>query len=134
MTTLPLCVCKAISIHKCQGISVGNGHDWEKVVITLPTCDQIITPGMELVAVSRVIDKTNFAINSSSTTFSKHDLKRIGRGPSTNERLKYIAELENLAALTQPLFEEEIAQCDVGGRHTFDGGFDELVRWYRSVT
>ena len=134
MTTLPLRVCKAISIHKCQGISVGNGHDWEKVVITLPTCDQIITPGMELVAVSRVIDKTNFAINSSSTTFSKHDLKRIGRGPSTNERLKYIAELENLAALTQPLFEEEIAQCDVGGRHTFDGGFDELVRWYRSVT
>eukprot|EP00957_Ditylum_brightwellii_P021077 1588272-Ditylum_brightwellii.AAC.1 len=94
----------------------------------MPTCDQIITPGMELVAVSRAVDKTDFAINSSSTTFLKHDLRRNGCGPSTNECLKYIAELENLAAFTQPLLEEVIAKYDVGGQHTFDGGFNELVR------
>eukprot|EP00957_Ditylum_brightwellii_P115162 8782831-Ditylum_brightwellii.AAC.1 len=120
MTTLPICVWKAISIHKCQGISVGNGHEWEKVVSTLPTCDQIITPGIELVAVSQVVENIDFAIEGTSTTFSKQDLRRIGGGSSTEEHLKYIADFENLAGVTQPLLEDEIAQFDVGGRHTFD--------------
>jgi hypothetical protein len=31
MDTLPLRVYKAISIHKCQGISVGPGKQWERV-------------------------------------------------------------------------------------------------------
>ena len=35
-TTVPLRVCKAISIHKCQGISIGPGKRWEKVCINLP--------------------------------------------------------------------------------------------------
>eukprot|EP00957_Ditylum_brightwellii_P078869 5997182-Ditylum_brightwellii.AAC.1 len=83
---------------------------------------------MEFVAVSQVVDKKDFAIDGSSTTFSKYDLRRIGCGPSTDEGLKYIANLENLAAVTQPLLDEEMAQYDVIGQHIFDGGFNELVR------
>eukprot|EP00957_Ditylum_brightwellii_P079111 6016614-Ditylum_brightwellii.AAC.1 len=63
METLPLCVCKALSIHKCRGISVGPGKQWERVVVILPGKNQKNTPGMELVALSRVVDKESFAID-----------------------------------------------------------------------
>ena len=39
-----------------------------------------------------------------------------------------------VGGVTQPLLEHEIAQYDVEERSTFDDGFNELVRWYRSVT
>ena len=43
--------------------SVGPGKHWERVVVILPGNNQKKTPGMELVAVSRVIDKESFAID-----------------------------------------------------------------------
>eukprot|EP00957_Ditylum_brightwellii_P117313 8947149-Ditylum_brightwellii.AAC.1 len=100
----------------------------------MPLYDQIITPGMELAAVSQVVDKLDFAIDGSSTSISRQDLNRIVDGPSTDKHLKYIVELKYLAGITQPLLENEIAQHDVEEKCTFDGGFNELVRWYRSVT
>lgn len=44
--TIPLRVCKAISSHRSQGQSVGEGHAWTKVVVGLH-CKRNKTPGLE---------------------------------------------------------------------------------------
>eukprot|EP00957_Ditylum_brightwellii_P042072 3186986-Ditylum_brightwellii.AAC.1 len=44
MDTFPLHVCKAISIHKYQGISAGPGKQWEMVVLILPRNKQMKIP------------------------------------------------------------------------------------------
>ena len=63
ITTIPLRVCKAISIHKSQGITVGPGNAWEKLVVTLPREDaKHKLSGAELVAFSRVTDLNHIAI------------------------------------------------------------------------
>eukprot|EP00957_Ditylum_brightwellii_P047607 3616124-Ditylum_brightwellii.AAC.1 len=41
LETSPIYVCKVISIHKCQGVSVGPGKQWERVVIILPDENQV---------------------------------------------------------------------------------------------
>ena len=52
MTTIPLQVCKAITIHKCQGISIDNGEKWSKIVIVLPGSNsRLRAPGLECVAI-----------------------------------------------------------------------------------
>ena len=37
VTACPLRVCKAVTIHKSQGMTIGDGHEWERAVITLPS-------------------------------------------------------------------------------------------------
>ena len=63
ITTVPLRVCKAITIHKSQGITVGPGNVWEKLVVTLPRKDaRHKLSGAELVAFSRVADLNHLVI------------------------------------------------------------------------
>ena len=62
MTTIPLRVCKAITIHKCQGISIGNGEKWSKIVIVLPGSKcRLNAPGLECVAISRAKEFSDMA-------------------------------------------------------------------------
>jgi hypothetical protein len=64
VTTVPLHVCKAITIHKAQGISIGQGHLWEGVVIALPEAMDRKMPALELVALSRATEPGAFAMQS----------------------------------------------------------------------
>jgi hypothetical protein len=50
---IPLRVCKAISIHKSQGMTIGPEEVIEKVVVYLPEDQREQSPGLELVAFSR---------------------------------------------------------------------------------
>jgi hypothetical protein len=60
--TLPLRICKAISIHKSQGLTVSPGNVWERVVIELPSEASQSTPGIKQVAFSRATVAKAFAI------------------------------------------------------------------------
>ena len=40
MTTIPLRVCKAISIYKCQGMTIGSSEMFSKIVVMLPGKNQ----------------------------------------------------------------------------------------------
>ena len=66
MTTVPLCVCVALSIHKSQGMTIGPGESFEKVVVYLPdkNQNQKSTLGLELVALSRATAPEHFAIGN----------------------------------------------------------------------
>ena len=136
METLPLRVCKALSIHKCQGFSVGPGKQWERVVIILPGKKQKNTPGMELVAVSRVVDKEFFAIDVDNVDgLSREDLFNIGKGKSSDEKKTFIAKMEYLAEETQKELIQTVIDMDSNTENKcFDGGFKSLVNWYRELT
>ena len=64
ITTVSLRVCKVITTYKSQGITVGPGKVWEKVVICLATGRQKKTPGAELVGFSRATDSNMIAIGT----------------------------------------------------------------------
>ena len=43
-----------MTIHKAQGMTVGEGMDFEKLIVYLTVAGQRSAPGLELVAFSRV--------------------------------------------------------------------------------
>eukprot|EP00957_Ditylum_brightwellii_P030694 2325852-Ditylum_brightwellii.AAC.1 len=56
------------------------------------------TPGMELVAVSWVIEKTSFAIDVDKVDgLSREELLKIRKGKTTDEKLSYTAMMEHHA-------------------------------------
>ncbi len=50
-------ICKSLTIHKSQGMIVGHGKQFTKVVVHLPVrVGGNKCPGLELVAVSRAVE------------------------------------------------------------------------------
>eukprot|EP00957_Ditylum_brightwellii_P125967 9603724-Ditylum_brightwellii.AAC.1 len=87
MGTLPLCVCEALSIHKCQEISVDP--------------------------VSQVVDKTSFAIDVDNVDgLSREELFKIGKGKSTDEKKSYITKMEYLSEETQKELIQTVIDMD----------------------
>ena len=62
VTSIPLRVCKALSVHKLQGMSVGPEHPFQSAVIYLSERRERTNPGSELVAISRDTDISFLAI------------------------------------------------------------------------
>ena len=54
VSAIPLRVYIAMTIHKAQGMTVGEGMDFEKLILYLTVAGQRTTPGLELVTFSRV--------------------------------------------------------------------------------
>ena len=78
-STIPLRVCKAITRHKFQGLSIGIGKDWDTVVVTLPTKHIKTHSGMELVELSRYTLKESFTIRDDGVNgVTVEDLNSIG--------------------------------------------------------
>eukprot|EP00957_Ditylum_brightwellii_P156371 11901690-Ditylum_brightwellii.AAC.1 len=67
---------------------------------------------MELVPLSRVVDKLDFAIDDPHTSIVNEDPKKIDVGQTTDECLGFIDRLALLAAETQPDIEDEVVQHD----------------------
>ena len=68
---------------------------------------------MELVAVSRVVDKEFFAIDVDNVDgLSREDLFNIGKGKSSDEKKTFIAKMEYLAEETQKELIQTVIDMD----------------------
>eukprot|EP00957_Ditylum_brightwellii_P148099 11275555-Ditylum_brightwellii.AAC.1 len=68
---------------------------------------------MELGALSRVVDKLDFAVDGPHTSIVSDGLKKIGVGQTTDECLGFIGRLTLLVEETQQDIEDDIVQHDV---------------------
>jgi len=135
MTAIPLRVCKAITIHKCQGISVGNGEKWSKIVIVLPgTNCKLRAPGLECVAISRAKDLADMAFLATE----KHEINRarfikIGRSKAYEDRNDFEQKrLKSYIERTRTHLKDLITAQDLNDEKDFEGGYWELIGWYRA--
>jgi hypothetical protein len=110
VTTVPLHICKAITIHKAQGISIGPGHVWERVVIALPEATDHKMPALEL-ALSRAMEPMAFAI-SCDAEITRESLLNMGHGKAYDQRHDFKAKLHELAAESQVSLHVEIIAED----------------------
>jgi len=131
-TTMPLRVCKAITGHKSQGQSIGEGHAWTKAVVGLP-CKRNKTPGPEQVSVSRATSLDVLAINDTDEQLTYEQLMSIGKGSAYDKRREFEETIRDFAEETQRHFRQSIVDMDSNrDSPTFNGGFDAVVRLYRS--
>lgn len=136
MTTIPLRVCKAITIHKCQGISIGNGEKWSKIVIVLPGSNsRLRAPGLECVAISRAKAFSDMAFMETE----KHEINRarfikIGRSKAYEDRNDFEkVRLRPHIDRTKQTLVALITSQDVDEDKCFEGGYWELIGWYRNT-
>ena len=135
ITTIPLRICVALTIHKCQGMTIGVGQTFERAVVYLPdtSTGTNVTPGLELVAMSRVTDPSLLAIGNLSSSLVISNLKKIGTSP-TNQKIKaFQLMLAEKASLCQDEIKEKIQALDIRDDKTFDGGCEFLLDWYRTT-
>ncbi len=79
ITAIPLMICKSLSIYKSQGMTVGQGKQFTKVVVHLPVgVGGNKCPGLELVAVSRAVKLNDFAVGISIAELTRQAPLRIG--------------------------------------------------------
>ena len=134
MTTIPLRVCKAMTIHKSQGMTVAERELWKKLVVLLPSLNSPSgkTPGIAQVAVSRAAELAILAFLSTvEEPLTRELLQKIGTTAAYNGRRAFEARLRQSAATTQLSVRDEIIACDDSDQQTFEGGFNALVRWFR---
>jgi ATP-dependent exoDNAse (exonuclease V) alpha subunit len=130
-TTIPLRVCKAITGHKSQGQSIGEGHPWSKAVVCIP-CRRNKTPGLEQVSISRATSLSVLALDDTQEELTYEQLMSIGKGQAYEKRRQFEQTMQQLAEETQQHFRQRIIGMDPNQESpTFDGGFDAVVRLYR---
>ena len=138
MSTIPLRVCVALTIHKSQGMTVGPNENFEKVIVYLPDKSraQRSTLGLELVAMSRATAPEHFAIGNSLQSINISDLKKIGQSKSTEDIKNFHHYLSDRAITTQDESRNLIKQLDSNTENdedkTFEGGCEHLLDWFNS--
>ena len=86
---IPLRVCIAISIHKSQGMTIGPGEVFEKVVVYLPEDQREQSPGLELVAFSRAKGPDCLAVGNNSNNLTIMSIQKIGTSEKNKLRRKF---------------------------------------------
>ena len=85
VVSIPLRVCKAITIDKVQGMSIGPQKPFESVIISLPEKGERINPGSKLVTFSRVTTISALAICDINGLITIETMKNIETGSSYNK-------------------------------------------------
>ena len=99
---MPLRVCKSITIHKSQGMTIGENEIFTKVVLYLPdSLSGRKTPGSELVGMSRAKNLNCLAIGNESKNLSVQDIQKIGRTQAYDSRRIFESILKRKAEKTQ---------------------------------
>jgi hypothetical protein len=129
-------ICKSLSIHKSQGMTVGHGKQFTKVVVHLPVgVGGNKCPGLELVAVSRAVELNDFAVGNSITELTKQALLRIGNTDAYRARNMFLEETRRKSIPSQEQTIVAITQLDTTttSDKTFVGGCKFLLEWFRST-
>ncbi len=136
ITAIPLMICKSLSIHKNQGMTVGHGKQFIKVVVHLPVrVGGNMCPGLELVAVSRAVELNDFAVGNSITELTKQALLRIGNTDAYRSLNTFLEETRRKSIPSQEKNIVPITQLDttITSNKTFVGGCKFLLEWFRST-
>ena len=123
--TLPLRVHKATTIHKAQGMTIGKGCPFTKVICGFggKSC------GSELVAVSRAQAPGDFVIWDIDGLDQK-PLYKIGKGAGSDMKRAFCETLLDLQATTIPPAMDLIASHDNSTIKSYSGGYISLLKWY----
>ena len=135
VTSIPLRVCRAITIRKAQGMSIGPRKPFKGVIVSLPEKGERTNPGSELVAFSRVTYISALAICDIKNDITLEMLKNIGTGSSYIKRKKFDKLLKINDALSRRIVKDNITKFHIvkeNEKQTFLGGCDFLLQWYLS--
>ena len=133
ISTIPLRVCKAITIYKSQGITIGEDKVWKRVVVCLPTGRQRKTPGAELVGFSRATEPGRLAIGNRLCDLDRINLLKLGTSIACQKRIEFETYLTGLSQISQVHYTENITQLNPFNIQTFEGGCEHLLQWYNSL-
>jgi hypothetical protein len=67
-----------LSVHKSQGITVKKDNSFEKLIVIFPTEQIKVTPGLELVTLSRPYSIHNLAIGNNTSVLNHMMIMKIG--------------------------------------------------------
>ena len=71
-----------MTIHKAQGMTVGEGKDFEKLIVYLTVAGKINTPGIKLVGFSRVKKPEYLAVGNPVGELAIANITNIGNTPA----------------------------------------------------
>jgi hypothetical protein len=127
--TIPLRVCKAITIHKGQGMTIGENREWTHVVVGMPNESDRTQPGLELVGLSRPTDLCYLAVLAAEGRCTNYMFGKLGKSPGCDQKRLFEKELRDRQANSQAWLVGAISDLD-GHHRTFNGGCDVLLNWY----
>jgi hypothetical protein len=131
INALPLCCCAALSIYKSQGMTVGPGKPFEKVIIYYPTeAGRRTIPGLELVATSRAMNLNCLAIGNREQDLTFKYVMNIGATPAYQNRKMFLQDLEQRSAASQLRTRDGIKALDPATNKSYEGGAKFLLDWY----
>ena len=129
---IPLRVCIAITIHKSQGMTIGDGEIFEKAVVYLPESETKGNAGLELVAFSRVKSPYCLAVGNKRNKQTKRSIQNIGKSDVYTLRRQFQNELEAMDKQTRQPTINAITDLDTaeGNSKTYEGGCEYLLKWF----
>ena len=131
ITAIPLRVCKALSVQKSQGMTVGEGEMFKKVIMYLLEQQERQTPGIELTAASRVKKGTDLAFGNDSSKITLEMVQNIGRSQASQDRRQFINTLKEMAGDSKSRTMHRIADLDPSSNKTYEGGARYLMDWFK---
>lgn len=134
ISAIPLRVCVALSIHKSQGMTVGENEQFRRVRMFFPGPTDRKTPGLEIVAASRAKTPNDFVLANDSSEIYKTEIRKIGATPAYAEKRRFQDMLKQRAQPSQQVTIDAITDLDPNADDkTFEGGCEFLLRWYRTL-
>ena len=120
VSTIPLRVCIAMTIHKAQGVTVEEGIYFDKLIVYLTVDGQRTTPGLELDNFSRVKKPEYIAVGNPVGELPITNITNIGKTPAYKTRRDFETMLKEKAFATQQPTIDTITQLDgtvLGEKH-----------------